>query len=87
MDNNHSNYNSNGAAYEDTANDKEYFVTYGYITGANSTHEDGTIYPPTSYTNNPTANYKQETMDNNAADKTPVMGATGDTVIMDVIEN
>ena len=45
---------------------------------ANATHEDGS-----KYTENPLANYKQDTIDNNAVDKIPGMLASEETEIMD----
>ena len=53
MDKNYTSYNINGSAYEDRSNNEEDGKTYEDGSGANTTHEDGIIYPPTPVTNNP----------------------------------
>ena len=82
MENNYNNYNSNNKAYEYGTNNEECGATNEDGTGAKITHEYGTIY-----TKNHPENYEQEKMDNNAAGKTPVMGAAEETEILDEIEN
>ena len=48
VDNNYNNYNINDVAYSDGTNNKEDNTTYEYGARANTTHEDGTRYTPTT---------------------------------------
>ena len=54
--NNHNNYNSNNAAYEDATNNKEDGKTYEDGAGSNTTHKYGARYTHTPATDNPPYN-------------------------------
>ena len=85
MDNNYNNYNGNNTAYEDGANDEEDGKTYKYGAAAKANYECGARYTPTPVNDNTPENYEHETININALDKTPGMGAAEETEILDAI--